>query len=74
MSRFVAALMTVIGNKVTTSVHPAMLQKLLGDAAPRDVLTARSSRATGDLEQESGIEAVKRAGREAWDKHHGGAS
>ena len=51
-----------------------MLQKLLGDAAPRDVLTARSSRATGELEQESGIEAVKRAGREAWDKHHGGAS
>lgn len=53
MSRFVAALMTVIGDAVVTKVHPALLEQALGDAAPRDVLTARSSRATGELEQQS---------------------
>lgn len=53
MSRYVAALMTAIGDKVTTQVHPALLRKHLGDAAPRDVLTVRSSRATGELEQQS---------------------
>jgi hypothetical protein len=52
MSRYVAALTTVIGTEVTTQIHPALLDGLLADAAPREVLVARTSRATGELEQQ----------------------
>ena len=54
MTRYVAALQTVIGDQVTVSLHPDLLEKVLGDAAPRNVLTVRSSRGTGELEQQSG--------------------
>ena len=53
MTRYVAALQTVIGDQVTVSLHPDLLEKVLGDAAPGDVLTVRSSRGTGELEQQS---------------------
>ncbi|MFZ0173753.1 MAG: hypothetical protein WAL04_18870 [Acidimicrobiales bacterium] len=52
MSRYVAALVTAIGDDVTTKVHPVLLGQVLGDAAPRDVLVSVSSRATAELKHE----------------------
>ena len=34
---------------------------------------AATARRIGGADDEDGIEAVKRAGREAWEKYHGGA-
>lgn len=46
------------------------------DALAAAVIAGRMRRelAEAEAEAEAGIEAVKRAGREAWQQHHGGAS
>ena len=53
MSPFVAALMRVTGSDVTVQLHPALLEPVLGDAAPCDVLTATWTRDAGELNQQS---------------------
>ena len=57
-----------------------LLDALGGYEAPADAFCAALAVARACLNEpgpaadEAGIEAVKRAGRAAWDKHHGGAS
>lgn len=52
--RFIAALMTAIGQDVTIRLHPALLGPVLGDASPDEVLTTVSVR--GEQEQQQGGE------------------
>ena len=62
---FVAALLVAIAG----SVHAEAAEELGGDeAAARLEATVTEAR-----RERAGIEAVRRAGLEAWDKHHGGA-
>jgi len=65
-ARFVAALLTAIAGSVRAEVAP----ELGGDEAAAR-LEATVTEARRDV---AGIEMVKRAGRQAWDRHHGGGS
>ena len=66
MTRYVAATVVALGTDVFARLDPRTGSEDDAERLARTVWNARRDRA--------GIEAVKRAGREAWDKFHGGAS
>ena len=69
MSRFVAAVVTFVDGLVKATVDPRLA------VSPRNAsveLAVGMATARQDRRDRAGIEAVKRAGREAWSKHHGG--
>ena len=61
---FVAALITAIAG----SVHAEVTEELGGDEAAAQL----EATVTEARRERAGIEAVRRAGLEAWDKFHGG--